>query len=351
LVNDIKEYGYDPNQPIYLYEGEILDGWNRNEACDQLKVKPRYEVFEGSKIEAINFVMRTNKRRQITSSQWAALAVEAFELIDAIQKSVEQERREKQSKTREAINKGEVITGKTLPNKKADEKKAATKIAKLFHTNRTSFNDARKILSSNPQLHEQIKSGEISIGTAKKKENERVTLTKNGHSPYGMEVKQRYHVLYIHPLTIPSERFVKNETELSILSELPIDKMAHPDSSTLLVQVLPSKESQTKNIITKLGFKFIESIIIEHNGVVQPSRYFNQKHQILLIFEREGGGAKINPNLEKRNSIIKADQVFDVVDEIFQGVSKKIGLFTEAHDGWDIYDYDPTKEKMVLKRA
>ena len=40
---------------------------------------------------------RTNKRRNLTSSQWAAVAVEADEIIAAIKARVEEERRKKQS--------------------------------------------------------------------------------------------------------------------------------------------------------------------------------------------------------------------------------------------------------------
>lgn len=45
------------------------------------------------------FVMRTNKRRNLTSSQKAAIAYEAEDIIKAIKEKTENERRESQSET------------------------------------------------------------------------------------------------------------------------------------------------------------------------------------------------------------------------------------------------------------
>lgn len=49
--------------------------------------------------------MRTYKRRNLTSSQWAAIAVEADEIIKAISIQVEKERRAKQSGTQSGTKK------------------------------------------------------------------------------------------------------------------------------------------------------------------------------------------------------------------------------------------------------
>src|SRR3546814_6731390 len=35
LVSDIRSNGYDETMPITVYEGSILDGWNRWTACQQ----------------------------------------------------------------------------------------------------------------------------------------------------------------------------------------------------------------------------------------------------------------------------------------------------------------------------
>ena len=47
LRQDIEASGYDETQPIMLYQGDILDGWNRQKACDELGVAARYQHFVG----------------------------------------------------------------------------------------------------------------------------------------------------------------------------------------------------------------------------------------------------------------------------------------------------------------
>jgi hypothetical protein len=68
LKADIEANGYDETLPIWTFEEAILDGWNRQRACNELNIKPVYKQFEGSSTQAIEFVMRTNKRRNLTIS-------------------------------------------------------------------------------------------------------------------------------------------------------------------------------------------------------------------------------------------------------------------------------------------
>jgi len=46
LKEDIRQNGYDPKYPIWLYQGGILDGWNRIQICAELNIKPVYQVVQ-----------------------------------------------------------------------------------------------------------------------------------------------------------------------------------------------------------------------------------------------------------------------------------------------------------------
>ncbi len=78
---------------------------------------------------------RTNKRRNLTSSQWAAVAVEADEIIAAIRAKVEEERRKKQAATQSGA-----ITQLVEPQPDKNKTTSDTKTAELFNTNRTYVN-------------------------------------------------------------------------------------------------------------------------------------------------------------------------------------------------------------------
>jgi hypothetical protein len=105
LLDDIRANGFDPKQPVTLYESEVLDGWNRTKACAEIGIQPPTVAFTGTDADAIAFVMRTNKRRNLSPAQWACIAQEAEDLLAAIAEKVENERREKQAEAQKLSDK------------------------------------------------------------------------------------------------------------------------------------------------------------------------------------------------------------------------------------------------------
>jgi len=95
LKQDLSKNGYDEKFPIWLYEDAIIDGWNRQRACKELAIKPVYKEFKGSIYEALTFMIRTNNRRDLSSSQRAAIAVNDEIKYEIIKKQVAEEGRRK----------------------------------------------------------------------------------------------------------------------------------------------------------------------------------------------------------------------------------------------------------------
>ena len=158
LRDDIRDNGYDSKQPIIIYEGEVLDGWNRWTACLELKINPPTRQFDGNESEAIGLVMRTNKRRNLNSGQWATIAVEAEDIMAAI---AAQAKRQQGKRTDLTSDKklSEVI-------KHEHAGKTATKAADLFNTNRTYVNQAAKIKQAAPDVFEKVKAGKMTMQDA-----------------------------------------------------------------------------------------------------------------------------------------------------------------------------------------
>jgi hypothetical protein len=162
LRDDIIENGFDESQPVTIYEGEILDGWNRQKACNEIGIKPTYTTFRGTHGEAIAFVMRTNKRRNLNSGQWACMAAEADDLLAVIAKQSEEDR-----KAKIAAARSDETRQKIAPSEK-DENKTATKAAELFNTNRTYVNQAVKMKTAAPEVFEKVKAGKMTMQDANK---------------------------------------------------------------------------------------------------------------------------------------------------------------------------------------
>jgi hypothetical protein len=160
---DIKNYGYDSNFPIIIYKDMVLDGWHRHEICEELGVAPLYEEYLGDDLGAIDLVWRSNKRRNITSSQWAVAAVKAEPFMDEILAAVKAEKSQKMEGNQNAKKKqmGESIPPSELPKKERDEsRRTKIKLAKACHTN-VKYIDKAKTLE--PEVLEQVEKGLISI--------------------------------------------------------------------------------------------------------------------------------------------------------------------------------------------
>jgi hypothetical protein len=166
LRDDILENGYDKKRPVTLYQGDVLDGWNRQRACDEIGICPSYEQFVGDDSAAVAFVMRTNKRRNLNSGQWATVAVEAEAVMEAIKAMVEKEASAKRSAATTAQNLG---GGQNCPPPKQDTPNhTAPKLASAFNTSATYVKQATKIKAAAPEMFEKVKSGHMTMQDAAK---------------------------------------------------------------------------------------------------------------------------------------------------------------------------------------
>lgn len=168
LVDDMRVAGYDVRMPITLYQDEILDGWNRYRAATELGLTPATTIFVGDDAAALDYTLRTNKRRNLTSSQWAAVAVEADELIAAIRAAQPVGGRPRA---------GEEKPTQLIVEVSRSDRETAHKAAEVFNTNRTYINEAAKFKRERPDAFEKIKTGQATITQVKReiKEEQRET--------------------------------------------------------------------------------------------------------------------------------------------------------------------------------
>ena len=153
-------HGFDEKLgKIIIFNGCILDGWNRYKACLETNVQPVFEYFEGDEKQAFEYSLKANQdRRHLTKSQLAAIAIEAEPLWKAIQENVEKGRREKISKVRQGIE----TTTLMSPSQK-NENEARTKLGKTFGVASTYIAEAKKLKQTAPEKFEAVKNGEKTI--------------------------------------------------------------------------------------------------------------------------------------------------------------------------------------------
>lgn len=149
LVADIKANGQI--EPVWTYQGKIIDGRNRYKACVEVGIEPRIREWNGEETNLLPFILSLNlQRRHLSSSQKAMLAVVVEEYL-----AKEAEKR--------------MLAGKKAdPVQKVVQGKASDQAARIVGTNRQYVLDAKKVMELAPELDGSIRRGDLSLPEAKK---------------------------------------------------------------------------------------------------------------------------------------------------------------------------------------
>ena len=165
---ELEELGEDIFQngqciPAMTWNGMVIDGRNRIEACKRKKIEPLVKDCSkqfDDEAEVITFIISMNlKRRQLTASQKAVLAVELLPMFESAAKARQQKGSEK------------------IPY--PEQGKASEKAAAATGSNAHYVADAKQIKDEAPEEFEAIRKGEKNISQVKRELKDR-KLMKSG---------------------------------------------------------------------------------------------------------------------------------------------------------------------------
>lgn len=153
FVADIQQRGL--LEPIWTFQGKIVDGIHRYRACQQLGIEPRYQEWDGVG-SLVSFVVSRNlRRRHLSSTQRAMVALE-------IEKHLAIEARRNQ-----AMSGGDKKSlAEKIPQAIITPIRAAEEAAATVGTNPHYVRDAKKILTRAPELKEKMRRGQLAIPEA-----------------------------------------------------------------------------------------------------------------------------------------------------------------------------------------
>jgi len=161
LVESIRSVGVQ--QPILTYQGQILDGRHRAEACDKLGLPYPTEEYEGPDDVGtlLQVVAGLNlHRRHLTQSQLAAIALEALPRF-------EEEARERQQEGR--LQGAKVTKGEASASEYAQApRRASAEAGKALGVSASSVEKAKRVQKSAPELLDPIKRGDMTLNAAAK---------------------------------------------------------------------------------------------------------------------------------------------------------------------------------------
>jgi hypothetical protein len=158
LKADIRANGL--REPVWTYQGKIIDGRNRARACEALGIEPATREWDGQG-SLVAFVVSLNlHRRHLSSSQRAAVAAEMLPLLEAEAK----ERQRRHGGTAPGRRAGQ---GESLPQLSAGVKGEARQVAaEVAGTNRQYVSQAKRLLAEAPDLFEEVKRGKLKVTQA-----------------------------------------------------------------------------------------------------------------------------------------------------------------------------------------
>jgi hypothetical protein len=164
LQESMRKHGYpDTKEPVWLYEGQVLDGRSRckaGTAAGLTSIPAREWRGPGSPLDFV--IMQNLPRRHLTTSQKAALGVEI--------------ERRKAEEARERMRQGGALAGRGRPAKKGvailphpiTTSRARDQAAKAVGVSGRSITTAKQIEKQSPQAFDRVRKGELTLSQAKK---------------------------------------------------------------------------------------------------------------------------------------------------------------------------------------
>ena len=362
LKADIAANGYDESMPITVYQGDIIDGWNRYRACNELNTKPKIEQFTGSDTDAIGFVMRSNKRRNLTSSQWACIATEAEEMLQTIAEAVEAERVRKMAEAKTGMKYKENSPDNKLTDEKPQPQKqperVTQKAAEIFNTNRTYISEAAKLKKEKPEVFEQVKRGEKTITEVKKEakvEKRKADIQAQKDAIENGTVQMPVGVFEVISLDPPwnygreydpdGSRVANPYPEMTQAQLLEL-KPPFADDSVCFLWTTQAFIWQAKELLDKWGFTYKATIVWDKEKIGMGA-WLRMQCEFCLVGIK-GKPAWNNTSWRdiiresRREHSRKPDTFYRMVEEITIG--RRLEYFSrEQRKGWEVFGNDTEK--------
>jgi hypothetical protein len=164
LRDDIAAHGLQ--QPIVVYEGKILDGRHRYDACRELGIEPMLTAYGG--INPAAFVLSSNvHRRHLTAGQQASVFAQVMLYAEANPPKV--------SGKLADCHVDDKPTGKLAGEPTMQQ------VAKAAGVGERTLRDAKKVAAKDPELSKKVVAGEVTLPAAV----ERVTGKRPGKDDGG----------------------------------------------------------------------------------------------------------------------------------------------------------------------
>jgi N6-adenosine-specific RNA methylase IME4 len=333
LLEDIKQYGVI--EPVWLYQGRVLDGRKRVRACEQLGIEPPTRMWTGDGSPLAFVVSENLKRRHLSESERAAIMVELLPRFKAEAK----ERQRQHGGTAPGNPKSLSAEMRGVTGGKAVQIAAnAAGVSPRY------VEYAAKLKADAPGMFKLVGSGQKTITEAIRELRHAEQHAKVGELPAG-----KYRVIYADPPYAYNDKTLdkygpaeRHYPTMSIegLCALPVGGLAADDAVLFLWSTAPMVMEANK-VIEAWAFRYKGMFVwdkVKHNF----GHYNSVRHELLLVATR-GTCTPDTPKLfdsvvtaERSSMHSEKPEVFrQMIDELYPH-GRRIELFARRkHERWE----------------
>lgn len=355
LVADIQKHGV--REPIWLFEGSIIDGRNRYRASAVAGADCPMREYTGD--DPASFVVSLNlKRRHLNEGQRAMVAAKL--------ENLKQGRPDKDANlhlSREDAADMLNVSPRSVASAKVVHERGAPELARAVEQGKVSVSAAADVATKpHEEQREIVARGEKEILEAAKairaekavvRREERLDkLAEISKGNAELDTSQRYPIIYAdppwryeNPPMGGTNRSIENHYPTMTLEEicaLPVADLATDDAMLYLWATAP-KLAECMQVITAWGFEYRTNIVWDKEAIGMGYHARNQ-HEILLIAKRgdipppQAGMQPSSVHREKRTEhSAKPVFYYEMIETAYPQLPK-IELFCRSpREGWAVW--------------
>lgn len=323
-------------EPIWTFQGKIIDGRNRFRVCKEVGEKPRYREFHENGTSLLSFITSLNvHRRHLSASQRAAYAAQVLPMF-------QKEARQRQLA---GLKRGAKAPVQEILPERSDSGEARELAAKMFRTSGKYVSEAHSLRTQSPKLFQRVLSGEITVMGAKRELLRRMRHTTR--LPKGV-----YNVIYADPPWQYKEKnnFMDWNSPENHYPTMTVDEICALDvrsitakNAVLFLWVTSPILAEAFQVIETWGFQYRSSFVWDK---VQQNygNYNSMRHEFLLVCVR-GAFLPVKPmrfdsvvSLQRTKSHSEKPEIFRQMIEQLYPNGRRIELFARKKvAGWDTW--------------
>lgn len=333
LVESVKER---LEEPIWMYEGKILDGRNRYLACLAAEVTPEFQSYEGD--DPLGFVVRKNlDRRHLNASQRAAIAVEYLPYFEA-------EARKRKLSTLKQNSDVE-----KFPHRE-DGGKSREFAAQRLSVNPHYVSDAKRVKAERPDLFEVMWAGGIHMKQALHEIHEADRGDRRKEQAKKLaEQTDKFEVILADPaweydFSVSDSRKIENHYPPSSLEDMKCLIPPATKDAVLFMWATSPKLREALELMEAWGFEY-KTHMVWVKDKIGMGYYARQKHELLLI-GTNGKGLELPDTGDRPESVFyaprgghseKPEVVYEIIETMYPAYRKLEMFARKARAGWEVW--------------